>query len=63
MRKNLDLIWIASLMVIGITSLILAGTAIVGVNLPAFLVRILGYLDLIALPFFAFSTVIKLRKH
>lgn len=57
--KTLDLIWGHSLIVIGVTSLILAVSNIIGAELPDILTRILVIADLIALPFLIFSTVKK----
>lgn len=60
--KALNLIWSLSLIVIGVTSLILAVSNIIGAELPDILTRILGIADLIALPFLIFSTVKKAVK-
>lgn len=57
--KTLNLMWSLSLTVIGVTSLILAVSNIIGAELPDILTRILGIADLIALPFLIFSTVKK----
>ena len=46
-----------SLMVVGINSLILSINGIAGLGLPDMLIRILGVIDLVALPFLAFSGV------
>ena len=46
-----------SLMVIGIGSLILSINGIAELGLPDILLRIVGVIDLIALPFLAFSGV------
>ena len=62
MKKKNDLVWSISLMVIGFATLILAGSNIVGIELPDVAVRILGIVDLIALPFLACSTVKKVKK-
>ena len=57
--KTLDLMWSLSLTVIGVATLILAVSNIIGAGLPDILTRILGIADLIALPFLIFSTVKK----
>lgn len=57
--KTLNLIWSLSLIVIGVATLILAVSNIIGAELPDILTRILGIADLIALPFLIFSTVKK----
>ena len=62
MKKKNDLIWSISLMLIGIATFILAGANVVGMELPDVAVRILGIVDLIALPFLAYSTVKKVKK-
>lgn len=62
MKKKNDLLWSLSLFVIGIATIVLAGSNLIGINLPGIAVRILGIIDLIALPVLAFSTVQKMRK-
>lgn len=62
MKKTNDLIWCISLLIIGIATIILAGSNIIGVELPVVLERILGIADLIALPFLVYSTVKKAKK-
>ena len=62
MKKKNDLVWSISLMVIGLATIILAGSNIVGIELPDVAVRIFGIVDLIALPFLAYSTVKKVKK-
>ena len=63
MKKKNDLVWGVSLMVIGFATLILAGSNIVGIKLPDVAVRILGIVDLIALPLLAYSTVKKVKNN
>ena len=46
-----------SLMVVGINSLILSINGIAGLGLPDMLIRILGVIGLVALPFLGFSGV------
>ncbi len=62
MKKANDLIWGISLIIIGIATIILAGSNIIGIELPVVLTRILGIADLIALPFLIYSTVKKAKK-
>jgi hypothetical protein len=62
MKKKNDLVWSISLILIGLVTIILAGSNIVGIELPDAAVRILGIVDLIALPFLAYSTVKKVKK-
>ena len=59
---KIDFMWTISLMAIGIATLILAGANIVGIELPNIAVRILGVIDLAALPILAFSTVKKMKS-
>ena len=51
-----------SLMVIGLSAFILAGSNVVGIELPDVVVWILGIVDLIALPLLVYSTVKKVEK-
>lgn len=62
MKKANDLIWCISLIMIGIATIILAGSNIIGIELPVIMTRILGIADLIALPFLIYSTVKKAKK-
>ena len=62
MKKKNDLLWSLSLMVIGIVTFILAGSNIVAIELPDVAVRVLGIIDLIAIPILAFSTMKKVKK-
>ncbi len=62
MKKANDLIWGISLIMIGIATIILAGSNIIEIELPVVMTRILGIADLIALPFLIYSTVKKAKK-
>lgn len=62
MKKKTDLMWGISLIMIGVATVILAGSNIIGAELPDIAVRITGIADLIALPVLAFTSVKKLRK-
>lgn len=59
---RINRIWAVSLMVIGLATLVLVGSGILGIGLPDLLARILGTAELIALPVLVYSTVKKLRK-
>ena len=61
MKTKNDYIWSISLMVIGIATFILAGSNIIGLEVPDVAVRILGILYLIALPFLAYTTIKKIK--
>ena len=54
--------WAISLLVVGIATVILAGSNLAGVRLPDIVLRIIGILDLIALLLLAFSTAKKMIK-
>lgn len=62
MKKKNDLIWGFSLIVIGAATVILAGSNVIGLKLPDIAVRIIGIVDLIALPVLAYTSVKKVRK-
>ncbi|MBR6536623.1 MAG: hypothetical protein IKT67_05435 [Lachnospiraceae bacterium] len=56
-NKKLLLVWSISLLVIAGLTLVTSITNIIGISLPDTAVRIIGILDLIALPVLAFTTV------
>lgn len=58
--KRINQVWSVSLMVIGLTTLVVAGSRILGITLPDAAVVAAGVLDLIALPVLSFTTVRKL---
>ena len=62
MKKKNDFIWSISLVIIGIASVVLLGSNMIGLMLPDVIVRVIGIIDLIALPFAAFTTVKKLKR-
>ena len=62
MKKKNDYVWSISLMVIELSAFILAGSNVVGIELPDVVVWILGIVDLIALPLLVYSTVKKVKK-
>ena len=62
MKKKSDLMWSISLIAIGIATIILAGANIAGIDLPDMLVRLLGIVDLAALPILVYSTIKKVKK-
>ena len=63
MEKRNNLLWSLSLLVIGIATVILAGSNIIGIELPDIAVRIIGVIDLISLPVLAYTTVKKIKKN
>lgn len=60
--KKVNAMWSISLLIIGVATFILAGANVIGLELPDIAVRILGIIDLIALPVLGFSTVKKLKN-
>lgn len=62
MKKKSDLIWGFSLIIIGAATIILAGSNVIGIELPDIAVRIIGIVDLIALPVLAYTSVKKIKK-
>ena len=62
MKTKNDLVWSISLMIIGVATFILAGSNIIGLELPDIVIRIIGIIDLIALPFLGYATVKKIKK-
>lgn len=61
MKNKIDLIWVISLIVIGISTILLAGSNIVGLTLHDIAIRMIGVLDIIALPVLIVATVKKLN--
>lgn len=59
MRDKTNLIWGISLIAISIAVLVLAGSNIIGIELPDILKRIIRAVDLIALPFLVYSSIKK----
>lgn len=57
--KTTELLWACSLICIGICTIILAGANILSLALPELLIRLLGVIDLAALPVLAYTTVKK----
>ena len=62
MKKRNDLLWSICLLVIGIATIILSGSNIIGIELSDIVVRIIGVIDLLALPVLAYTTVKKFKK-
>lgn len=62
MKKKNDLMWCFSLLIISVATIILAGSNIIGIELPDIAVRIIGIVNLIALPILAYATVKKVKK-
>lgn len=62
MKKKNDLVWGISLIIIGAATVVLAGSNVIGLKLPDIAVRIIGIVDLVALPVLAYTSVRKVRK-
>ena len=62
MKKRNDLLWSISSLVIGLATIILTGLNIIGIDVPDIVVRIIGVIDLLALPVLAYTTVKKFKK-
>ena len=62
MKTKNDLVWCISLMIIGVATFVLAGSNIIGVELQDVVIRIIGMVDLIALPFLVYTTIKKGKK-
>ena len=62
MKKRNDLLWSISLLVIGLATIILTGLNIIGIDVPDIVVRIIGVIDLLALPVLVYTTVKKIKK-
>ena len=62
MKKRNDLLWSISLLVIGLAAIILNGLNIIGIDVPDIVVRIIGVIDLLALPVLVYTTVKKIKK-
>ena len=61
-EKEIDSVWPISLMVVGIVTVIICGSKIVGFDLPDWLARTLGILDLAAVFALIFTTFKKVMN-
>lgn len=61
-NKN-DLLWSLSLIVIGSATIILSGLKFLEIDLPDMVVRIIGVIELMAIPVLAYTTVKKVKKN
>lgn len=60
-KETLNLTWIISLVVTAVASFLLAGSELFDLDLSDTLQRIIGVIDLIAIPVLAWATVQKTR--
>ncbi len=63
MKNKIDLMWSISLLVMGITAIILNGSNVIGIELPDVMARIVGAIGLVALPFLVYSSIKKFNKN
>lgn len=61
--KHVNRLWAICLLIIGIVTIILFGGRLLDVRLPDFLVRMLGVMDLIAMPIFIFASIKKFKEY
>lgn len=61
-NKRINLVWSISLIVIGIATLIISISSLVGITLPDILIRCLGVIELISLFVLVFTLVRKKNK-
>ena len=62
-NKNASILWTISLLVICFITIIGVGCNVAGIDLPDSLVRIMGVLDLCAIPVLIYSTVRITKKN
>ncbi len=62
MKSKMDRAWSISLIVVGIATVIICGSNVVGIDLPDWLTRFLGLTDLAAVFFLIFTTIRKTMK-
>lgn len=60
--KTITRLWCIALLIISIATLIYAGSNIAGIKLPDICIRILGIVELIALPVLAYTSIKKFKK-
>ena len=61
-ERSLNILWAVSLIVIVFTALLLLVTRVLCLDLPDFIVRVLGFAIIIALPVFVFSSIKSAQK-
>ena len=62
MKRRIDYVWCISLFVVGIATVILNGSNLIGIDLPDWLTRLLGIIDLVAVFVLIFTTIRKTIK-
>jgi len=62
MKTKNDLMWSLSLLLIGVATVILAGSNIIGIELPDVAKKIICIVDLVALPALVYSTIKRVKN-
>ena len=63
MKRKIDYAWSISLIVVGIATVIICGSNLVGIDLPDWLTRSLGIIELAAVFVLIFTTIRKTIKN
>lgn len=58
----MTIVWSLTLLILCVSTLAIVVTGIVGIELSDIIIRVLGIVELIALPFFIFTSVKKFLK-
>ena len=61
-NKKMTFVWSITLLILCVSTLVIAVTRIVGIDLPDIMIRVLGIVELIALPIFVFTSIKKYLK-
>ena len=61
-NKKMTFVWSITLLILCVSTLVIAVTRIVGIDLPDIMIRVLGIVELISLPIFAFTSVKKVSE-
>lgn len=62
-EKWYDQLWAMSLLILGGASIILFGSKLLKIEYSQIMVRAVGMIELITLPIFSYTTVMKLKKN
>lgn len=60
--KRINLLWLCSLLLIGICTIIIFGLKILNISITDYFIRCIGIIDIIALPILAYTTIIKIKN-
>lgn len=61
-KQTIEKLWSVSLMIIGISSIVLNGSNILSISLPDIVVRVLGILCIVFIPIVVYTTILKLKN-